>query len=162
MKKIIIALLCFISLSASAQDSIKLSIPDSSKLTLIKVYNDTKAGLAGLAGALKTPVTHVYEILVKQQIVESITYLTVFLGFLIISLIMLSIFNKSYKKIQNPDDPWYNDNLDDHPLTLLSLLLAIFLVLITTIIFCVNIGDIVNGFVNPEYGAIKKIVSFVK
>ena len=61
MKKVLIALLCFVSVSASAQDSSKLLISDSSKLTLMKVYNDTKAGLTGLAGALKTPVTHVYE-----------------------------------------------------------------------------------------------------
>lgn len=37
-------------------------------LTFAKVYDDVKAGISGLAVALKAPAEHVYEVLVKQQV----------------------------------------------------------------------------------------------
>lgn len=72
MKKLIIALLCILSIVAAySQDSVLVKVPaptvvDTSKLSAKMVYDDAKEGIKGLAKALKAPAEHVYSVLIKQ------------------------------------------------------------------------------------------------
>lgn len=131
-------------------------LPDSTKLNMNKVYEDVKSGLTGLASALKVGAEHVYGILVKQQIVTSCVWLTVFLiGF-------LSIINwfKAYKS----NEVWYNDEDYSEHITGLGIIRVIQIVisLILLITSIMQIDVIFTGFINPEYAAIKEIMQWVK
>lgn len=127
-------------------------LPDSTKLTALKVYNDTKAGITGIAKALKAPVEHIYYILVKQQIVTAVVW-----GFLfIIAICFLFNFFKALKSTEE----WTND-YDASVLGVYRMIQGI-LSCILLIICLFNIDNIVTGIINPEYGAIKDIMDFIK
>jgi uncharacterized membrane protein YuzA (DUF378 family) len=117
------------------------------------VYTDIKDGISALASGLKVGAEHVYEILVKQQIVNAITLLIV--G--IIGLILMLNFIKKYK---DPKEHWGDD---DEP-TGLGILrtLQLLLALILFALFIFSIDEVIMGFVNPEYGAIETIIDIVK
>lgn len=158
MKKIIL-LFTFIIMSVVAfsqpkVDSAMNKLADSSKLTVSKVYNDVKAGISGLASALKVRAEHVYEVMVRQQVVESITNITKYLIFGIIIWVCFRLVFKHLKK-----DP-HND-LEDAEAGVPFFIGIIFLI-IWVIIFISTINETVTGFVNPEYGAIKAIINFIK
>jgi hypothetical protein len=136
-------------------------IPDSAKLTLLKVYEDTKAGLIGLAGALKTTAEHVYVVLVKQQVVYSISYLLFDIMLFIVSIYFLSCFKNNYKRTQIKTDSWYNDDIEDHFGLVGMLVFGIIFGIILIVSIAFNGTDIVTGFINPEYGAIKDIINFI-
>jgi uncharacterized protein involved in cysteine biosynthesis len=58
-----------------------------------------------------------------------------------------------------------NTSLDDSPKGVLSLVISILsgIAVISAVVFtCSNITETIAGFINPEYGAIKEIISFVK
>jgi membrane protease YdiL (CAAX protease family) len=159
MKRIIFALtfIC-LTLVTYSQDSIPL--PDSSQVTFTKVYNDVKSGVAGLASALKVGATHVYSVLVKQQLVYAITYLILTLVLLISSIICITIFTRNYKKAMR-SERWEYTSLDDSFDLGGMLTISIVLSLITILVMIFNMEQIVMGFVNPEYGAIKEILDFI-
>lgn len=75
MKKVIILFITVLifGITAMAQDS-QSAKKDTSSLSWSKVYNNAKDGLKGLASALKVGTEHVWEILVKQQLAEAITW----------------------------------------------------------------------------------------
>jgi len=111
-----------------------------------KIYGDVKSVIADLAEGLQVGAEHVYAILVKQQVVESITYLII--GFISIMLIYLSVkFGKT---------DWNEPNGKNVASITLGIVGA-FSLLITFFL----LPDIITGFVNPEYGAIKDILSAV-
>lgn len=160
MKKyIFIAFLSFISLLGTSKtsndtvvsnikESVLKAIPDSSLLTFKEVYSDTKSGLTALGSSLKVGSEHVYEVLIKQQLSNSITGLLM----LLLSIICLIIIIKITKKA-------INKNKD------LGMVTVVFIG-IPTMIFLVyelwHMNDIVTGFINPEYGAIKEILEVIK
>ena len=163
MRKLLLVLLVFIPFTfLKAQDSIKIPLNDTGKITVSKVYNDAKSALTGLAQALKVGSEHVYEVLVKQQIVYSITYTILDLILIIVIALCWNKFSANNNRLSNKDDGWYNDDLDDHfglgGLLAISIIISVF----TIIVFLCTIQGIVSGFVNPEYGAMKDIVSFFK
>jgi len=102
MKKVIFLLLAFITLNSNANTVTTLldktsEIVDSTKKTVKEsitsvdtssnfkmLYQDVKEGLSGLATGLKVGVEHVYIVLVKQQIVNSITWVIIYLLFIFI------------------------------------------------------------------------------
>lgn len=145
MKKTLmsIAIIC-ISILSYSQKTDSLPIPDTAKLTLSKVYSDVKSGIEGLSKSLKVPAQHVYGIMVKQQVVDSITWLVANLLVLLLTMTALIYWIKDKKT----KDEWFG-------VPLIGIL--IFFILL----FC-TLSTIVAGFVNPEYGAIKEIISFVK
>jgi hypothetical protein len=150
MKKLII----FLSLSLILFSVPAYSQVDSSKLTALKIYEDVKAGVSGLAKSLKVPAEHVYTVLVRQQIVHSCVWLIL----LIIAGLMLLFFSKGSR---NKEERWIND--DGGPEAIIFL--RIFQILCGIILFVasvVNIDTIFTGFINPEYGAIKDIISFIR
>lgn len=162
MKKLMIILLCCISFAAKSQDTTKLAIPDSSKLTLLKVYNDTNAGITGLAAALKQPAIHVYEVLIKQQVVNSIMYIIIIIMLFIVCLRLWGIFRRNCARTKDKEDSWYTDDLSEHAGLIGVLIISVIVSIGCLATFCATAEVIVTGFVNPEYGAIKEIINFVK
>lgn len=160
MKKLILFIsFILFSITTFAQDSTKV---DTSSITWTKVYNDTKAGIIGLSSALKIGASHVYVVMVKQQIVTSITN-SIVLFLLLFSLICVSFtFYKNYKNTLNENHSWYRDNLEDHFGLLGLLIISVVLGVITLVAILSTLSETIMGLVNPEYGAMKDIISFVK
>ena len=118
-------------------------------LTFNKVYEDIKESIQGLAEALKEPAEHIYGIMIKQQVINAWSGLI----FIIVMLILLFL-SIQYLGACN-DDPDISDLTI--PVTL------IMITSITTFVVLIITGpDILTGFFNPEYGAMKDIVNFVK
>lgn len=162
MKKyIFIAFLSFITLLGVSQtktdtvvsnikQTVLESLPDSSAITFTKVYSDIKSGITALSSSLKVGSEHVYEVLVRQQLVESITSLIILILSLIGFILSHKIFKKGFK------DDWDEDGL---------WLTFIFICIPTAVFFVYNvftINSMITGFVNPEYGAIKEILEVIK
>jgi hypothetical protein len=167
MKKIIIALTLLFTQTAyagvgetvsNAIDSTKaavkegISVIDTSS-NFKTIYTDIKDGISALASGLKVGAEHVYGVLVKQQVINAITYLI--LG--IISLILMLNFIKRYK---DPKEDWGNDEWP----TFLGIIrfFQIVIACVLLIGFLFSIDNIVMGFGNPEYGAIETIIDIVK
>ena len=119
-----------------------------------QLYTDLKSGLVGIAGALKVGAEHVYEILVRQQVVNSILYLLCgVLAF--ISIINFISKNKS-------SEVWFDDDVDF--ITGLGFIRLIQLIIgfILLLVFLFHLDNIVTGFINPEFGALEQIMNWVK
>ncbi len=166
MKKLIIALLCLVTLNVkadiltktdsvvkTAQDSVTKLVNDSTKLTWLKVYEDTKEGIVTLAKALKVPAEHVYAVLVKQQVVKAVTAA----AWCLLLILIPTIF---WKRLYN----WAKDRQDDSDGTswIAFALGAVAPIVIGIIALCIQMTDITTGIINPEYGAIQDIWNFVK
>lgn len=126
---------------------------DSTKVTFTQVYQDVKEGLSALGEALKVGAEHVYQVLITQQYVKSISLLI--LNVVLISVTIFVAINtpKWYKKGMKQDqyEPW-------GMLYIIPSILAI----ASIVTLCSTVQVIVTGFVNPEYGAMKEIMEFVK
>lgn len=133
-------------------DTTKQAIPDSTKVTMVTIYNDAKEAMKGLGAALKVGSEHVYEVLIKQQVANAIIW--TILG--LIPLICLLVFAKSTWK-------WAEENYDDSSgfTGFVGFVIIGTLLVLSIIGFC-HIDDIITGFVNPEYGALKEIMEFIK
>ncbi len=127
------------------------AVPDTVKTTFTKVYEDIKEGLTGLASGLKVGVTHVYAVLVKQQVVRSVTYVILYL---ILSITGIVLIRKSYNILKENDS-------DTEGLGIFLGIAGGVVTVIVLILFTFTIDNTVTGFLNPEYGAIKEIISFV-
>lgn len=166
------ALKSLIKRNDSLIESLKSSvpeIPDSSQVTFSKVYSDVKGGIQGLAASLKVGAEHVYGILVKQQVVISVVYL-VMLG---ISILLFVFSIRRCKKIGWSAESYYESHWRDRggfaawksdQFGFINVI-----VIVSTIVSCIlfsvgmyHLDTIVMGIINPEYGAIQDIVSFVK
>lgn len=140
----------------STVDSITTTVSDAvaavDTSSLYKtIYNDVKVGLQGLAGALKVSAEHVYTVLVRQQIVKSVTGLL----YIIICSIMLYLGIKYLV-------PWsVRQGENSEGFSYIPSLLYIIIVFVLLIVSCLNIDTIITGFVNPEYGAIQEIFSWI-
>lgn len=150
MKKIIMLVVFAIFTISGFAKEIEVSLPDTTSVTFTQVYNDVKEGITDLAIALKIPAEHVYGVLVKQQIINSITHSLLPLGALILICLFIILYRRGTKKEweDNRDKAW-------------SIITEIFL-LIFIIASMAALSDVVQGFANPEYGAIKEIITFVK
>lgn len=131
-----------------------MNTTDSTTVTFTQVYNDFKGALSGMAEALKVGAEHIYEILVRQQMVNAITWSVI----LVISIYMCLNFVKG---ATNKKEKWSEDG---ETLTLLGCarIAQIILFGIALAISMSHIDVIVTGFINPEYGAIMEIKSFIK
>ena len=149
-------------LKTESNDSVKTVVTDSATLTMLRVYEDTKAGIYGLASALKAPVEHVYEVLVKQQVIYSFSYLLIDLFLLAIALFLLIKFGDNLKRTRNPDDNWYGNEIAER-FELIGILMFGGLFSIISIITIIStLSAIITGFFNPEYGALQDVVNFIK
>lgn len=121
-----------------------------------KIYEDVKGALSQLGGALKVGAEHVYMVLVKQQIVNSATNIIVYIFFLGLggALILAGrrVQINAYRKGERADDD------------LLAWLYipGITITIIGVVYFLWTIQSTVTGVVNPEYGAIEKIMDIIQ
>jgi hypothetical protein len=157
MKNLLLILtLMFVTIQVSA-DSTQTKFQDLKEVvdtssTFKMIYNDVKDGITALGSALKVGAEHVYTVLVRQAIVEAITFLII--G--IIGLILCTKFVNHYKS----DEKWHEN---DNPTGLG--VLRVFQVILGSILFLISIltiDVIITGFVNPEYAAIKEILNILK
>lgn len=122
------------------------------ELTKEVIYQDVKAALNQLGEALAVGGEHVYLVLVRQQIVSAVTWTIVLLS----SLLMLYNFMKAAVNI---DERW-----EEQAPTAIGIVRIgqgiIFGILLIVSLF--HIDYIFTGFINPEYGAIKEIMSIIR
>ena len=180
----IIALFAFNNASAQS---------DTTKLTTKEVYEDVKSlaphiesAVSSLATGLKTTVTNVWDILVRQQLVYSIVFLVLTLA----SLINWYIFTKNninfkepkYEKVikKKPMDlpkagytmaevKDYNNRqqcrlVEEEVLELVPnstitwfKYIHLMICLILSYFSFIHFSAMITGFINPEYGAIEQI-----
>jgi hypothetical protein len=145
MKKLILLTIFIFSFltNVQAQES------DTLKTT---IYKDVKSAITQLADALKVGAEHVYGILVKQQVVNSITNLIVYIVLISVTIALYILA----RKIKNESE--YSD--DDS--VIMINIVATLLVISDLIYLGVTIQATVTGFVNPEYGAIQEIMSLIR
>lgn len=160
MKNFLLILFLLVNtLTYSQNDSIPDNSTDKNVSTAERVI-DKYSGKAydavkELANALKVPAEHVYTVLVKQGIVEGVTWLVIF----IIMSIMLGIAIKIMFTLPMFTDSDYDDNVT---------VPGIFAILggiiggIGVVICLFHIDVMVGGFINPEYYAIREIVEILK
>jgi len=167
MKKVLSVIIAMSFLFTAYSQKVD-ALPDTAKLTLTKVYADVKAGISGLAQSLKVPATHVYEILVKQQVTYSIINICIVLGLLILCLLVgryAKITYNGHLALYKLRTERIDADLDDTvkgSLSVVLTMLSIGLGIAGIIVLCTTMQETVIGFTNPEYGAIKEIISFVK
>lgn len=162
MKNLVLSLTLFLTIGLSyvfaqsqpkEESLIDLSKIDTSAGNVTEkniIYDGVKDFMMATASSLKVTVSHVYEILVKQQVVKSITYVVFFVFGLILTWVIYTIIIKT-----DFDD---GDNAG-------MVLLLILLITIDLILFGFTLGNmnmIITGFVNPEMGAIYEIMDYIK
>lgn len=115
------------------------------------VTERVSAGVAALSKSLEVPAKHVYRVMVKQQIVTSITWLIVLVVGLFGLSTGISLWNTGTEKSRDSDAV---ENIMGGIMIAVSIIMTIFGIL--------NIETIVSGIVNPEYNAIIEIMNFLK
>jgi len=144
------------SIATSIKDSAIQSVKEVDTSSTFKLmYSDFKQGIVALASSLKVGAEHVYEVLVRQQIVYAIVYLVLFaIGFILIL--------NWIKKYKDSGENWVSSNRDEP--TGLGVLRTIQMIvaLIMVGIGVFSIESIMTGFINPEYGAIQDVIEMVK
>ena len=138
------------------------SVTSSNVEKLVDKYSaKIEASVISLAQSLKQPAEHVYKVLVRQQVVHSFGLL-VFPVFLIISIISFYKLMK-FGLAETNNNSYVRTNFDKHEDWLIPILIvvgiAIAFFLIATF---VSFTDMLQGFINPEYGALKDIVNMIK
>lgn len=158
------------TLHQDAQAIISTAYTDGKGL-LSTVYDDVnkilkyatpklEAGLIALAQTLKTTVAEVYRVLIMKQIAISISYL--FMG-----LFALFLAYVSYRIINLPDEKLLKSRADSYgeikwkPQWSITLVATICSSLALFVAFFVNFQTMCIGFIAPQAGAIKEIVSLV-
>lgn len=172
MKKVLFGLLIMLSLSMSSQNSFDEAVDKTSngaetvytdgKEAVTTVYSDLKTiapkisdGLKEVAKGLKVGAESVWDILIKQQLIYSIGYL------MCIILGILSWIHFYYRMEDGRKNDWgpgHGEPTSYHLLAAITLFVAIFFSTISTIHFT----DMLTGFINPEFGAIKTIATIVQ
>lgn len=155
MKKILITLLLLFSTTVFSQET-EPEISETERL-VDKYSGQVKELVSDLAESLKVPVEYVWEVLTKQALVESFTFIII----LILGFILMLPFMKFLKKVEDWD---YIRDKDNNSLAgefVFKLILGI-LGFISFIIGLFHIHIIVQGIVNPEYYALNKIFELLK
>ena len=136
-------------------------IPDTTKVTMSVVYKDIKSAIVGLSDGLKVGTEKVFVVLIKQQLVIAITDLILLLTFISLTTICFRSFLKYKNYCYDKEHKWYNTNYDAHFEIPLSIILTIIFFIVSISCFISHIDNIITGFVNPEYGAIDRILEMV-
>ena len=111
------------------------------------IYPDVKAAVVQIADALGVAATYVWGVLVKQYVVHGVAELLMFI--LGIVLVICAIFSIR-KQMRAEVITW-------------KIIPGIFLAFIALVAFC-NVDYVVmlQGLINPDFGAINYILDFVK
>ncbi len=144
---IVIAILCSTMVSYA-------EAKDTTSLTTKEVYKDVKSAMAQIAKGLSTTAEHVYQVLVKQAIVEAIICSVL----LIVGFFFLYF---TYKGAIDSTEEWSTKYDTPTRMVIVRIVQGCIGLFLFMYGIC-NIDIIITGFVNPEYAAIKQILSIVK
>lgn len=121
-----------------------------------QIYGDVKVAISGMADALRVGAEHVYEVLVKQQFVNSISNIVAIIGMILLLIMFYKAILYSYPKIDEDKDTFYDF------IFVSSTILGSITFILFIVFFSYTIPETVTGFVNPEYGAMKELITWVK
>lgn len=113
-----------------------------------------------LAQKLGTTTEYLWSVLLKQAQIQSMVTLFQFLLIAILGYVLFKI-HKSLSIVKDYDghhETGYSHYEDSN--TIMIIAGAIFAILVLLAFFC--IGDVFNGFFNPEYWALSKVLSVIK
>ena len=162
-KSILIVMFLMVIGFTYAQESKEVSISETERI-IDKYLDKTSDALESLATVLKIPTDHVYKILVRQQVIKSISILVSLILGLSISLLSIKFAYVDYnrknmmhnKKYDNEDDYKYYD-LDDSWWILVIISGGI--IAVGCILGLIGASHtIISGIINPEYGAMQEIM----
>jgi peptidoglycan biosynthesis protein MviN/MurJ (putative lipid II flippase) len=148
MKNIILILGLLFSVSVFSQDTTKYVTNTNAEKLVDKYLDQATSAITALAVSLKQPAEHVYEVLVKQQIVKGVMVLSI----LVLSLFMIIL---SYAFSRKSD---FNKGNFAAVSTIACGVAGCIMFLYSMV--CMDM--LITGLFNPEYSAIKEIVSFFK
>ena len=159
MKKILITLTLLLFTTTAFGQEIEPEIPQISETERIvdKYSSRIKEFVYELAESLKVPVEYVWEVLTKQALVESITFIII----LVLGLLLMLPFMTFCKKVEDWDNLIDKDSNSLVGEFVFKLILGI-VGLIGFIIGLFHIDVIVQGIINPEYYALNKIFELLK
>lgn len=141
---------------------IAVGAQDSTKITISTVYKDVREALSELGKGLKVGSEKVWSVLVVQQKVEAITWLIIDVLLITLLIICTTKTLKWMARLQTPDDEWHKDYIEEHPQIIVGIILSIVLLIISLVIVFGTMSNIVTGFINPEYGALERIMEMIK
>lgn len=128
---------------------------DSTKLKQ-QIYEDVKQVIASIAESLQVGAEHVYTVLIKQQLVSSVTNLTLIVLFVFVTWVCFRSWRAATKQL----DKNYEEGIE--VLQIVFCILAVCFGLFAVMYLAVTAENMVTGFINPEYGAIKEILDTLK
>ena len=136
-----------------SQDKDPLHLFDSTQKTSLEdsIYHDVKDALSAMATGLKTTSGHVYSVLVYQQRLNAIIWLIIALA----GIFPVLLFTRTLKKPKT--DPY--DVLNTNGV--MAILMGSICLIWAAAVIC-HVDTIIVGLFNPEYGALKDIMDFVK
>lgn len=132
---------------------------DSSKLTVNKVYEDTKAGVKEAIGGIKElatklegPAKHVYHTYIRQYRIEGIADALIYLVVIVaLSILVIMSFKRGIWKEGDTKNFWAVGQI------VLSILLSV-----TVFALMLSITTVLGMILNPEYYAIQDIIKAFK
>jgi len=164
--KYLIIIIVFFSLNLNAKDN-TLTKVDTAKVSWNRVYKDAKDGVKAIASGLKVGVEKVWIILTKQQIVKSIINTVIYIVMIIFLVIFFNMSKKRYKlaiiKLQDKSHS-YRDSFDETAEGATCIIFGVMcgiLLIFFSAFFIISIDTTITGLINPEYGAIKDVISFI-
>ena len=167
MKKLMFILLLIIPVFIINAQDIQPKEELASVQVIDHLYDKTSQAISELAKALEVPAEHAYNVLVRQQIIYAISSLLAIGLFIIVFIIMIKIGyswwqnkNDEYNRIHDTKDNYKYYDFDDGAWCILIGGGYISLGITLIVLFCM-VGDIFTGIFNPEYGAIKDIMSIL-
>lgn len=140
-----------VALSTPVEETINTYTGTIAEILIDKYSTEIKGDVIALANKLEAPAEHVYSVLVKQQIINSIAILFCF----ILSAASIYLIHK-YKVINDNRDQYGSASDLYDALEIIEIVLIFVFVLGTIIITPI----LFQGIFNPEYGAIKEIGKF--
>jgi hypothetical protein len=144
MKKVLIALFLLISISVVAQNNTTEPLPtvgDQTVQVVNAVFDKTTEVIQQLADALSVPAEHVYKVLVRQQVITGVSLIIGTFVFIIVFILLFRYGNKT---------DWEYDAVA---------VSCILIGLLLSVLISVTIFGGIPKLLNPEYGAIKDIIS---
>ncbi len=170
MKKLVLMIFLIGSMfMINAQDSTYVTNSNVEKL-VDKYSSKIEAAVISLSESLQQPAEHVYIVLIRQQYVKASIGLSYYLLTIIFAFILYHVFERSRWKETSGyyTQDWKSREVyDEHEKTETYnrySTLTLFIGAITIILFigaAVNTSNILQGFINPEYGALQDIFELI-
>lgn len=136
-----------------------MNAQDSTSVTFSNVYNDFKDALNGIADSLKVGAEHVYEVLVRQQLINAISMTIFYVVGIAVCVASWVIVIKFLKRKNDEEKNLSHYKRGDWGV--MYLIPSVFTILFL-FIFAVSLKTTIMGFLNPEYGAMMEIKSFIR